>query len=101
MFEYTKEKLEEWKKKHGEDNVFTCSIDDKRCVIHKPTRKDLSFAIVGSNGGKDAVKMQEILLNQCWIAGDEEIKTNDTYFFAVSAQISELLEAKQAELKKL
>lgn len=101
MFKFTKEQLVEWKKKHGEDNVFTCSVGDKSCVLHKPTRKDLSFAMVGSNGGKDPVKMQEILLNQCWIDGDEEIKIDDTCFFAVSAQISELMEAKQAELKKL
>lgn len=98
-FEETK--IAEYKKKYGEDNVYLCEVGERSCLVHKPTRRDLSFAMVGSNGGKDAVKMQEILLKQCWIDGDGEIMTNDDDFFAVSALIADLMEVKQAELKKL
>lgn len=101
MYTYTDEQLKEWKEKYGENNVFEVAVDDKRCVLHKPTRQNISYALAASSGSKDAVKMQEALLGGCWIDGDAEIKTDDACFFAVSAQIEGMMEVKQAELKKL
>lgn len=101
MFEYTAERLAKWKEKHGENNVFEVTLEDKKCVLHKPTRQNISYALAASSGGKDGVKMQEALLNGCWIDGDTEFKTDDSYFFAVAAQIEGMMEVKQAELKKL
>lgn len=101
MFEYSAEQLKQWKEKHGENNVFEVTLDDKRCVLHKPTRQNISYAMAASSGGKDGVKMQEALLNGCWIDGDPEFKTDDAFFFAVSVQIEGMMEIKQAELKKL
>ena len=45
--------------------------------------------------------MQTALLNQLWVEGDEEIKTNDDYFFAVCNTLDEVLKVKEAEIKKL
>lgn len=56
MFQYTEEQLKEWKEKHGENNVFEITVEDKKCVLRKPNRKDLSYALAASSGGKDAVK---------------------------------------------
>ena len=36
-----KQKVEDWKKKHGE--VFLIETGGKSCIIRKPTRKDLSY----------------------------------------------------------
>ena len=99
MFTYTAAQLKGWKEKYGE--VFEIVCDDKKAVLHKPSRKDLSFAMAGSNQAKDSVKFSEILLAQCWIDGDEEFKTNDTYFFAAVPVLGALSETKEAELKKL
>ena len=60
MFTYTKEQLASWKEKYGE--VFEISCEDKKAILKKPSRKDLSFAIAGSNQAKDSVKFAEILL---------------------------------------
>lgn len=99
MFKPDLKKLQEWKAKHGE--VFLITVDDKACAVRKPNRRDLSFAMAASNGGRDAVKMQESLLNNCWLDGDEEIRTDDALFFGASAKIAGMMEAKEAELKKL
>ena len=48
MFEYTKEQIRKWKEKYGEDGVFEVTVGDKRAVLHKPSRKDLSYATAGS-----------------------------------------------------
>lgn len=50
---------------------------------------------------KDPIKMQTALLNQLWVEGDEEIKTNDDYFFAACNTLDEVLKVKEAEIKKL
>ena len=45
--------------------------------------------------------MQTALLNQLWVEGDEEIKTNDDCFFAACNTLDEVLKVKEAEIKKL
>lgn len=99
MFTYTKEQLASWKEKYGE--VFEISCEDKKAILKKPSRKDLSFAIAGSNQAKDSVKFAEILLKQCWVDGDKEFQEDDTYFFSVVPLLNALSETKEAEIKKL
>jgi hypothetical protein len=52
-------------------------------------------------GKESPLKFNEVILNDCWLAGDEEMKSNDSLFLAVSSKISELIEVKEAELEKL
>ena len=101
MYTYTQDQLEGWKKKFGDGNVFEVAVEDKKVILHKPSRRDLSYAMAGSTQAKDSVKFSEILLNQCWIDGDEEIKVNDDYFLAVVPVLGALAETKEAEIKKL
>lgn len=101
MFTYTADQLKDWKKKYGDDNIFEVVAGDKKAVLHKPGRKDLSFANAGSSQGKDTIKFMELILKQCWIDGDIEIQENDDYFFGVVPVLDALVETKEAEIKKL
>lgn len=101
MFEYTADQLKGWKKKFGDGNVFEVVAQDKKAILHKPTRQDLSFAMAGSSQAQDSVKFAEILLRQCWIDGDSEIQTDDNYFLSVVPVLGALSEVKEAEIKKL
>lgn len=92
---YTQEQIKAWKAQFGE--LFEISVEGKSCILRKPTRKDLSYASVV----KDPIKLTETLLNQLWVAGDEEIKTHDDLFMAVSNRMDEVLKVKEAEVKKL
>lgn len=92
---YTAEQVQEWKQKHGD--LFEISVEEKSCILHRPTRKDLSFVSVV----KDPIKMSEVMLNQLWVAGDEEIKTDDALFLAAIQKMQDVLEVKEAEIKKL
>lgn len=93
----SKEQIAEWKAKYGD--IFKISVDGKVCYLHKPDRKTLSYA--SSVGVKDPIKFNEILLKGCWIAGDEEIKNDDSLFLSVSTHLAELVEVKDSELVKL
>ncbi|KMQ70240.1 hypothetical protein [Chryseobacterium koreense] len=92
-----KEQIETWKKQHG--SVFKITVEDKVCYLKTPDRKALSYA--SSVASKDPLKFNEILLKSAWLAGDEEIKTDDTLFLSASSKLAEIIEVKEAELEKL
>lgn len=94
---FTKEQIADLKQKHGE--IFKITIDDKSCLLRRPNRKELGYASVA---GKDnPLRFNESILNACWLAGDEEIRTNDTLFLSASAKMADIIEIKEAELEKL
>ncbi|HOZ84534.1 MAG TPA: hypothetical protein PK191_03535 [Niabella sp.] len=93
----TPKMIADWKAKHGD--VFKISVDGKEAYLKRPDRKTLSYAssVVSSN----PIKFNEIILNGCWLAGDEEIKTDDALFLSASGKIAELIEVKESVLVKL
>lgn len=97
MEKLSKEQIEALKKKHGE--IFEVEVGDKICYLKRPTRKVLSLA--ASQTQRDPLKYNEVVLANCWVDGDEEIKTVDAYFLGVSGVLDQLVEIKQADLKKL
>lgn len=97
MEKLSKEQIAEWKKKYG--SVFLLSVDGKNAYLRKPDRKTLSYA--STAGQTDPLKFNEVLLKGCWLGGDEEIRTDDELFLAASAKLGELIQLKEAELKKL
>lgn len=95
--EITKEQIQEWKQKYGE--IFKLKIEDKECYLRKPSRKTLSYASVA--GQSNPLGFNEVIMRDCWLGGDEEIRDDDTLFLSASSKIAELIEIKDAELEKL
>jgi hypothetical protein len=95
--QFQEKKIEEFKTKHGE--IFAIEIEDKSCLVRKPTRKDISFA--QASAPNNPYKMQEVLFDNCWIEGDAEFKEKVDYFLPALDQFSKIIETKTAELKKL
>lgn len=69
-----KQKVEEWKKLHGE--IFQIETQGKSCIVRKPTRKEYSYVSVVKN----PIKAQETLLNQIWL--DVTRKSRPTMIFS-------------------
>lgn len=92
---FTQEQIEGWKKKHGE--VFELTIEDKSCIIRRPTRQEFSFV----SGIKDPIQLSETLLKQLWLEGDKEILEDDAYFLPAISHLDEVLRQKEASVKKL
>jgi hypothetical protein len=92
----TAEQIADWKKKHGD--IFKVEVGDSVCYLKKPDRKTMSYvATLGSN----PIRANEALLQNCWLGGDESIKTDDEKFFGVSSKLNEIVEIKDAEITKL
>ncbi len=95
--EVTPEIIENWKKQFSD--VWKITVDGKVAFLRSPDRKTLSYA--SSVGTSDPLKFNEILLKNCWLAGDLEIQTNDTLFLSASSKLAELIQIKETELEKL
>lgn len=91
------EQITVWKGKYG--SVFALTVEGKTAYLRKPDRKTLSYA--STVGQTDPMKFNEVLLKGCWLGGDEEIRTDDELFLSASGKLGELIQVKEAELKKL
>lgn len=95
--EASPEQVNAWKQQHGD--VYIVKVEGSAGYLRKPDRDTMKA--VASIGSSDPVRANEVLLENCWLGGDESIKTDDAKFFGVSATLAELVEVKAAELKKL
>ena len=93
----TKEQIKQWKAKYKE--VFVLRVDDKVAYLRTPDRATLSYA--STLATKDPMKFNEAILTNCWLVGDEEIKTDDALFLSASSKLGELIQIKEATLEKL
>ena len=93
----TKEQIKQWKAKYKE--VFVLRVDDKVAYLRTPDRATLSSA--STLATKDPMKFNEAILTNCWLGGDEEIKTDDALFLSASSKLGELIQIKEATLEKL
>lgn len=93
--EFKKEQIDAWKKQHGD--IYLITVEDKSCVLRKPTRQELSFV----SGITDPMLFTETLLKHLWLAGDEDMQERDEYFLAISSKLDTVLKLKEAEVKKL
>lgn len=92
----TAEQISEWKKRYGD--IFKVGVGDSVCYMKKPDRKTMSYvATLGNN----PIRANEVLLENCWLGGDESIKTDDEKFYGVSAKLNEIVAIKDAEITKL
>lgn len=92
------ELINELKAKHGQ--IYLISFEDgKRAYLKKPDRNILSMAMTKMQ--TNPLGFAETVLNQCFVGGDDEVKTNDDYFLGAATQLEALMEVKNAELKKL
>jgi hypothetical protein len=95
--EPTVAKIEEWKRQYGA--VYRIKVEDKVCYLKSPSRKTLGYASMAAK--TNPLKFNEVVLNDCWLAGNEEIKTDDSLFLSISPRLDELFEVKETELEKL
>ncbi|MDR2564371.1 MAG: hypothetical protein LBC98_10610 [Prevotellaceae bacterium] len=93
----TKAKIEEWKKQYG--SIFRIEVDGRECYLKPPSRKALGYASMAAK--QNPLAFNEVILRECWLTGDEEIRTDDTLFLSVAPHLDRLIEVKEAELEKL
>ena len=99
----TPDQIAQWKKEYaakGKDIHKVTTASGKVGYLHDPDRKTLSLAMtrIAQNNIVGGV---EAILNNCWLGGDESIKTDDKSFMGLAGQIDKLIQTEVVTLEKL
>lgn len=86
-------KIDKVTNEKGEEKV---SVIDPGLAFYlrKPDRGTIKYAMgkaVRSDGTIDSISGGEIVLNKCWVGGDEAIKKLDKYYFRACMEANEYL----------
>lgn len=95
----TPEILENWKSAN-KNGIAEIASGDYSAFIRRPTRDDMR-ELSAKGGTVDPVTYTEIILDQLWLGGDEEIRTNDDVFFGAMEVVQNVLDVQKATLVKL
>lgn len=110
------EKIAEWKKKYNAVNGIV--VGGHICYLRKLDRNTTSYALsqlsfsmkqqaaesdekgeIDLNMGR-LYKTGEVVLNNCWLGGSEAIKEDMSLWAGACVKAGELVEIKEAEIKK-
>jgi len=95
--------IEELKRKHGEVFEIVVPMDDEEKeyavgYLKKPTRQILGS--VSGMANSNPMRAAEIMLVNCWLAGNEGIKTDDDLFMGAIQPVFSIIKIRNGELKK-
>lgn len=93
----TTDQIEQLKKEHKE--VFELEVEGRKAWLKKPDRKIVAMAQSLGNGSQ--IEIAELLMDACWLGGDEAIRTDDELFLSAFPVLNQLIEVKAASLKKI
>ena len=97
-------------KKQFPNAAFRLSIEgdeegeEKVCYLKEINRNVHEQALglmMKTKGNAEYLRAGEVILLQCWLTGDNAIKTEDAYLRSACMQAYELMELKSATLKKI
>lgn len=83
---------------------YVLEIDEYKAYLKPINRAVLETAlgmIMPVHGSPKLITAGEMILNSCWIDGDEIIKTDDELLIEACLQCVGLIERKSAQIKKL
>jgi len=83
---------------------FLIEVEDKSCKLTSIDRSTLEVAlsfVMPSSGKPEYIRAGELILRNAWVEGDDEILSNDDYLIPAAMQAYQLINIKQATLKKI
>ncbi|MEM6734480.1 MAG: hypothetical protein AAF620_00280 [Bacteroidota bacterium] len=101
------DEAEKIKKKHRQSKVYLIEVfgdeeDEKevyRAWIRKPNLQEFS-AFTSMAAKSEVIPGGKVIINSCFLEGDEEIKNDDDIFLGAVNQLEELLKVRSATIKK-
>jgi len=98
-----KEAIDNLKKAGKNSYTLTCE-NGKQCLLREPTVQESSKIIPYIMGfadqDPDFVKGGKILVKECWIAGDDEIRKDEELLAEVAFAAISVMNMKVADVKK-
>ncbi len=104
MKQVSQAQIKRWKSQYGDVYAIEVKLDDKgkQKAVGYFRKPDLNIIAAASRfADTDPIKSGEVLLENCWLDGDDVIKTDDEAKMGVLTQLGKLFKIKEAEVKKL
>jgi hypothetical protein len=92
----TAEQIAEWKSKHGDVFAFETEDGKYACYLKRPGRQVVEMASMNTG-----FKSSDVILDNCWLGGDEELRRVDRYYIGLQRQLGEIIDIAAGTLKKL
>ncbi len=96
--DFTKEQIAEFKAKHGHIFKYTAS-DGKSCILKAPDL--LTIDACKTIAGNSSIQFDMALVENCWVAGDEELRTVDKYRLGLFEWLGVIIVKIEGELVEL
>ena len=91
------EQIQKWKDQHGK--IFKYEVDGKVCYLRTVDRNTYSAA--ASKVATSPAKFNEIVIENIWLGGDEDLRKKDCYYFGLIDFVEELMVKKKGSLGEL
>lgn len=99
----TQAQISQWKQRWGSVTQITVSLDDAgnkaTGYFKKPGLDTISAA--SPKMENDPIGAGKIVFENCWLGGDEIIKTNDEALFSTILEVNRLFKFRETEVKNL
>lgn len=84
--------------------IYEIEVEGKKCQLCKLDRATLEITlgmVMATNNTPQYIRAGEIILRKCWVSGDKEILDDEDLLIAAAMKAYELIEIKEASLKKI
>lgn len=103
--EATPEQIDAWKKAKDADHLLQIKVKNRDgstsvCYLHPADRKVASLAYTHI-ANKKMIEAGGVFIANCWLGGDERIKTDDRMYIAACQQAYDALDLADAESEKI
>ena len=96
--EWTKQQIDAYKAKYGD--VFQYTTTDKKSALFR-TPDLMTLDACRTVSGGSSIKFDKALVENCWIDGDVELKTEDKYLMGLFDWTAALIVRIDGQLEKL
>lgn len=95
---FTKEQIAAFKKQHGNVHHYKTK-DGKSCLLKSPDLEVIDACRTISGGS--SIKFDKALVENCWIAGDEDFKSVTKYQLGLFDWLGSIIDKVDGEMEKL
>lgn len=94
----TPEQIEAWKREYEFVYKYT-SNDGRVAYFRNPTLQILDACKTLAGGS--SMKFNELLMNNCWLGGDEELRKHDKYKMGIFEWLPDIIVKVEGQLERL
>jgi hypothetical protein len=99
MSKPTKEQITDWRKKYS--SAHSLSSEGKECIIFSPFDDIRVMKMAFSDlMGEDKIAFVDAIINNCFLWGDESVKTDDQFKAGVYDDLNDIVNIPEFDLKK-